>query len=126
MTYRDNLKGWYYYDNFSRPTVTYSGDSAEKANLRYYDGLGRPSWTYDWTGSAWRPTTYETYDLANRRVRLAMGRRQLSPSTSETMSASRPRGVRERFDGGRGLWLRRSGATRRHLSRQRGPDLLQL
>lgn len=68
LTYRSDPQGYSYYDNLNRPTYTYSGASNEKVNLRYYDALGNPTTTYDWTGSAWRRTTNESYDLAGRRL----------------------------------------------------------
>jgi len=70
LAFRDNPRGWYYYDNLNRPSVTYAGASDEKVNLRYYDGLGYPRSTYDWTGAAWRRTTNEYYDLSGRRTLL--------------------------------------------------------
>ncbi|KQY28298.1 hypothetical protein ASD21_15955 [Caulobacter sp. Root1455] len=69
LTFRDDPKGWYYYDNLGRPTFTYSGASAEQVIANYYDGLGRPSVTYDYRNSVWVPT-YTGYDLAGRRVSL--------------------------------------------------------
>jgi RHS repeat-associated protein len=69
LAYKDNTPGWYYYDNLSRRTYTYSGASAEKVVANYYDGLGRPSYTYDYRGGTWYPTI-TGYDLAGRRTSL--------------------------------------------------------
>jgi RHS repeat-associated protein len=69
LTYRSDPKGWYYYDNMGRPTVTYSGAAAEKVIADYYDGLGRRSYSYDYRSGSWRPT-YTGYDLAGQLTQL--------------------------------------------------------
>ncbi|EJL28977.1 RHS repeat protein, partial [Caulobacter sp. AP07] len=70
LDYRSGVDSWHLYDNLGRPTVTFSGASAERAIYNTYDALGRPSATYDWRDGVWRRSTSETFDLAGRRVSL--------------------------------------------------------
>jgi len=69
LTYRDDPRGWYYYDNLGRPTYTYSGALADKIVAHYFDALGRPTYTYDYRDGTWFPT-YTGHDLAGRLTQL--------------------------------------------------------
>lgn len=60
---------WFYYDNLSRPTVTYSGASAEEINVKYYDALGRTIADYGYFSGIWKPL-FSNYDLAGRRTQI--------------------------------------------------------